>query len=840
MSGSIDLKNYLRKSILVGIKMKEAYKLSKMKRMMIADFDENITDRHKYKTFDKDEIKKMNDYIASYGANGEKEVIYNLGFSSIADYGRVYAPNSFGSFWSYVKNTVADEDYIDIDMVNSQANIIFNIATKDLKMSPEYDIPMLNIYVNRRQTFLDAIIKDYRVDAREAKLLMTSLMNGGTLYGWKNEKEIYGGLDVNNCYIFEKEMGRIAEKFFNTNYDTYDAVRADSQLKNITEGTEIKTKLFSRVCKNIEILCLEKLYQCCGRPKYGSLEHDGMRVQRSLFSSNGGEDGKLILDDVMKETLIAILADKDLGYDIEFIVKKAVDFMPMSEKDELDGNFEYFDGKYFEVLQTYADKKRYFEIFHFKVMIPFSYYQLSWSEHDYGKLELHETTQEQIAKAYRNRKYTKKIIERKENARGEIVEKPKTVIVKFTDDWLDDAEIRTYHNIDFIPYNKIATKLNYWDGMSIKTYNTFFGYSIKCNTPIPENGNKLLKIWSDLVFELCGENQKFYDLYVNSLAHKIQFPNEKPRAGAFIFKSKQGEGKNMSLVPFEVLLGEYYISSCDEKDFFGAYADGYYRKIIINLNECQLGKESRDAQGTIKAFITEEWKSMNQKFKLVVKVRNTALPIFYTNEQQPFAIDFRSGERRLNVAEGSGKYADRKKYGKKFWADMNTRFRSDEFIATFYNFLNTRDLSNVDWSQVKTEAYMDMSIKYHSSDILFICDWIERKILGHKTMNEIKGTEEPLPTRYTVASVFDDYKQFCVEYNIKSEYVLPQHKFMANLVDLKIGITSKRSSVNVFDMDLEIVKEKLLEEGFLKKDENYKPKEEDEEGGISLDEMYDL
>jgi hypothetical protein len=107
-------------------------------------------------------------------------------------------------------------------------------------------------------------------------------------------------------------------------------------------------------------------------------------------------------------------------------------------------------------------------------------------------------------------------------------------------------------------------------------------------------------------------------------------------------------------------------------------------------------------------------------------------------------------------------------------------------------------------------------------------------------MNEIKGTEEPLPTRYTVASVFDDYKQFCAEYNIKSEYVLPQHKFMANLVDLKVGITSKRSSVNVFDMDLEIVKEKLLEEGFLKKDENYKPKEEDEEGGISLDEMYDL
>jgi len=64
---------------------------------------------------------------------------------------------------------------------------------------------------------------------------------------------------------------------------------------------------------------------------------------------------------------------------------------------------------------------------------------------------------------------------------------------------------------------------------------------------------------------------------------------------------------------------------------------------------------------------------------------------------------------------------------------------------------------------------------------------------------------------------------------------------MANLVDLKVGITSKRSSVNVFDMDLEIVKERLLEEGFLKKDEHATQRESaDDDCGVSLDEMYDL
>ena len=73
-----------------------------------------------------------------------------------------------------------------------------------------------------------------------------------------------------------------------------------------------------------------------------------------------------------------------------------------------------------------------------------------------------------------------------------------------------------------------------------------------------------------------------------------------------------------------------------------------------------------------------------------------------------------------------------------------------------------------------------------------------------------------------------------------SEYVLPQHKFMTNLVDLKIGITSKRSSVNVFDMDLDNVKKILLERGFIKADTNLMPIIEDEDGGMSLDDMYDL
>jgi uncharacterized protein YozE (UPF0346 family) len=820
-------KNYLRKSILVGVKMIEAYDISKIRRILVADKDE-------HKLWE-DEIKTMNSYILSYGGKTEKEAIYNFGINSNCDYGRIYADRSFGQLWSAVKNTVSHEDYIDIDMVNSQATIMWQMATKDLRMD-ETILPQFKRYIENRDDYFNRVMKHYDVSKKLAKLLFTSLMNGGSLFGWKQKNKIHCSQDIYELNQFKAEADRIAETFIGKRPDIYAKIVADADFKSV--DTNITSKVFSRVVKNIEALCLEKLYIKCDYPRYGSLEHDGIRIRRDLL------DGSQLFDAIYG-AMADIENDRDLGYSVQFIVKEPTEFLPMADQTEVDGNFEIFDEDYFEQLTTYEDKKKYFEIFHFKTITPKPKYQhLCWINQDYGRLELHEWDSGDVGTAYCNRF----VVEMKEtitiNKKGQEIKKTKPEEILFTRKWLKDANIRTYNRIDFIPYNKISSKLTYWDGNKEVAYNSFLGYSMKCNTPIPENGDKLLQIWTDLVFELCGANERFYNLYVNSLADKIQFPNKKSKAGCFVFKSSQGAGKNMSLVPFEVLLGEYYISSSEERDFWGTHADAFYRKIIINLNEMQMGKDSRDSEGKIKAFISEEWMTMNQKFKNLRKVRNTALPIFYTNGQKPFSIDFRTGDRRLNVAEATEKYIElNKKYTKDaFWGQMNTIFRSDKFIATFYDFLNKRDLSNVDWSQVKTTAYMDMAFQYHTSDILFICDWVEKTINFHNAMNEAQGKNEPLPTRFNVSQVFAKYIEFCSEFNIKPEHTLPQHKFMANLTDLKVGITSKKSSVMVFDMDLKNVKKILIDKEFLKPDiiDDEDEKKEEEKDSTSLCDIYGL
>jgi hypothetical protein len=826
----MSLKNYLRETVLVGVKMIEAYCLPYMRRILHAD--EGVK-----KLWD-DDVIKMNNYILSYGGKPERELTYNFGITSECDYGRLYADRSFSQLWSAVKNTVSVDDYIDIDMVNSQANILYQMATKDLGVE---NLIQLERYINHRDEWIEEVMEHYTVSKRAAKLLFTSLMNGGSLYSWKHNPEIniVTSWDIPELEQFSKELGRIGDAFAGKRDDLYHKVVNDAGFK-IGIDYNVKAKALSRVCKNIEALCLEHLYKRLGCPRYGSLEHDGIRVRRDLFNEN------FKLDDVLKLVRIDVQNDRDLGFDIEYIEKKPTDFLPMADKEETDGNFEMFDEQFFSRLNTYEEKKKYFEAFHFKVVTPKpAYYHLCYTEQDYGKLELHQWTKADITEFGRNKKVFRMVETKKKNTKGEMITKLQPKRLDFVDEWLEDENIRTYNRIDFIPSNKISSKLTYWDGINERSYNSFLGYSMKCNTPIPENGANMLRVWTDLVFELCGANEEFYNLYINSLAHKIQFPDQKSKSGCFVFKSYQGAGKNMSLVPFEVLLGEYYISSSEENDFWGTYADGYYRKIIINLNEMQMSKEGKDAEGKIKAFITEEWKTMNRKHQLVIKVKNTALPIFYTNGRKPFSIDFRTGERRLNVAEATDKYQNKSK--EKFWAPMNDLFRSDKFISTFYNFLSTRDLTGVKWSQVKTKAYMDMAFQYTTSDVLFICDWVEKKVNYYTAMNiaqknsklNLLGTDSPMPTRFEERDVYFSYIEFCKEYNIKDDLMLPRHKLFSYIEDLNIGIKCIKSSTKKLEMNLLEVKKKLIEKKMLMPDEEGDTTIEEDTTSIDEESLFD-
>jgi hypothetical protein len=272
---------FLKKSILVGVKMIEAYSISKLRQILVADKENG--------TLWDDDVKKINNDILSYNGKTEKEVTYLFGTNSECDYGRVYADRSFGQLWSAIKNTVSVDDYIDIDMVNSQANIMYQIATRNLKIKEE-EIPQFTKYVNHRNEYMNKVIAHYDVSKRLTKLLFITLMNGGSLYGWKQDNKIYRGIDIAELNQFSAEALLIAKRFFGEYPDTYATIKSDANFKS---DTNITMKAFSRVLKNIEALCLEKLYIRCGYPRYGSLEHDGIRIKKELLIDAEGNSGRL-------------------------------------------------------------------------------------------------------------------------------------------------------------------------------------------------------------------------------------------------------------------------------------------------------------------------------------------------------------------------------------------------------------------------------------------------------------------------------------------------------------------------------------------------------------------
>ena len=327
----------------------------------------------------------------------------------------------------------------------------------------------------------------------------------------------------------------------------------------------------------------------------------------------------------------------------------------------------------------------------------------------------------------------------------------------FIKEWLDDTNLLCYNKSDFIPYNGI-NKLNNDE----KIYNLFNGYNNKINSLYNiDKKDKILQPFFDLLFSICEENEKYKDYFIKYLAHMIQYPNEKIPI-CFILKGKQGTGKNVLLSAISNIIGkEYYITSSKPDDFFGNYAEGFYRKLLVNMNECE-GKDTFDFEGKIKSFITEDTININPKFIRPTEIRNVARIIITTNKSNPIPIDIKSIDRRFVVFQNSDKYLD-KKYNSNFWTKLVNHFKCDEFIACLYDYLINIDINNYNWrlNRPITEQYKSMCRLYIPTEALFLEYFINR--LKDEQQNDFithniqKDEFELIPLNH----MCNEYNEYC-------------------------------------------------------------------------------
>jgi len=430
------------------------------------------------------------------------------------------------------------------------------------------------------------------------------------------------------------------------------------------------------------------------------------------------------------------------------------------EKDKL----THFDSDYFNTFKSnYLIQKKYIEHFICKVIRPEpQYIYLEDEESDIGKKSC-IFSEGNILTAFRH------LITETKTKDDEIKE------VRFTNIWLNDPKIKCYNKLDFIPYNGFIPEQN-----NTKVFNLFTGYNPKILSKYNEEKEDIiLKPFFELGVELCGGVQDHFDYLLKYFSHMIQKPNERIPI-CFIIKGKQGTGKNVFLNAIGKLIGkEHYITSANPKDFFGDYAEGFYHKLLVNMNECE-GKDTFDFEGKIKSFITEDTITINPKNVRPSQIRNMARVFIFTNKPNPIPIDVKSSDRRYTVYQTTDKYLN-KKYGTIFWKKLIEHFNKEEFIACLYNYLNKQKIDQFDWLGQRpiTEAYKEMCKLYVPVEALFLENYLikyrgclikpDSDSDDEETDNESITSKMEIQQNPLTKEIYEEYTKYCKTHGFTSD-----------------------------------------------------------------------
>jgi hypothetical protein len=722
------------------------------------------------------EVKQLNRY-KSLVNKGTKlaRVLYKRSMK----YGRCLVQNSIGLFGMRrkIRHTLANRvGFCDLDIINAHPDILLQICK-----SNGLECDKLDDYVRNRDDILNRIMEEIpcltqkrEQDRDRAKNLFIRILYFGKWENWLDEKkdrdgnveEPYIPLEhlspwlVNKVEALSVQLKKIGELILKANPQLVKEVKKSKEEKKQKEYNEMGA-VVSFFLQEHENRVLEAVYQMCLAKGYIRdnvcvLCADGIMLETNLLPAE--EILCEELNTISKEKCGLNLRWKKKGLDEDMIDILDDNMLGIASLDQT--KLAKWDGKYFNSLGSYAEKKIYFENFVCKIMKPDPAYVFMETENaDIGKTNVFYS-QGKITEAFNHLKS------------GEVCENGEEI--KFMTKWLADEEIKVHTRMDFRPRPDHEPD-------DETTFNLFAGFNPHINTPYNHTDKeRYLKHFKGIGKALCGGDDKYWEFFLFYLAHIVQFPHEKIPI-AFIIKGKQGTGKNVFLGVIGTIIGlAHYITSSNPKDFFGDYAEGFYHKLLVNMNECE-GRDTFDFEGRIKSFITEDTITLNRKFVQPISIMNLARLIITTNKPTPIPIDIRSKERRYVVYETTDEYLDAK-YGTQFWTKLIAHFKRPEVIACIYDYLMEQDIKDYDWRANRpiTKAYIQMCKNFIPAEVLFLenkirlileNDWAVKHIIvpqSHPPYEEGETPElmEPEIEKNgmlgtTVYKEFDDYaKEF--------------------------------------------------------------------------------
>lgn len=339
------------------------------------------------------------------------------------------------------------------------------------------------------------------------------------------------------------------------------------------------------------------------------------------------------------------------------------------------------------------------------------------------------------------------------------------------DAWMKDEKRRSYNGIVFAP-----------QGAPSDFYNLFKGFPIQ---PIEGDCSLYLQHLSE---NICCGNVEYFEYLLSWMAHMIQRPSELPGV-AIVFRGAQGTGKGLATDELGRLIEPHYIVLSGMEQLVGRFTGHLKDMILVYANEAIWGG-NKSAEGALKAMITDQDSSIEQKFKDVIRLDNYKRIMVSSNEG--WAVPVSKDDRRFLILDVSSKYKENHAY---FGAIID-QMRNGGSEALMY-FLKNRDLSEFNVRKVpQTPFNFDLKLLSMDSTDSFIYEYLR------------EASEEDWDCSVCKSTLHNEYLDWCKNHGKKhnttaSVFGKQLKRILPSLTECKkkaesFGLPSKRQNHYIF------------------------------------------
>ena len=638
-----------------------------------------------------DEFKKQmrdscfeNDYnpfslLIKYLANSKNGSI-NTNYKQNAGIGRFYAVKSLSmqSMPREIRHTIANEYYIDIDMVNAHPVILLHLCNQR-QMFPK----VLKRYVKNRDKLLDML----KVSRDDAKIVVLSLINGGNkaydaleykpkwLIDFKKEIEIIHKMFATDK-AYEKHVEKREADGINQNHKAsyMNILLCDFENKILINiYNHLKNPAIAVLCFDGLMILKDAIYNLKDCQEY-IYEQLGIKIELKVKPMDGGFE--------IKECPKYVEPSFDLYTDFEKLVNKEVYIERVSYwcKSSIvlinNGGNHFFLTKNKRIDSMTNEASIYYKQVSEKNLLNnlnVNCYVINEGYDAKFALEYNE-----MSKQEREKVSPAQLASLKQYLYS--ILGPTTM---HGDGYVSTAirhrALTSKNNVEFYPYLARNGEPVLYD-----CFNIFTGF------PLEKIPNTLPNMFEQsLLYKHLGDEMMNGDIgelnhFLDHIADMIQQPHL-VRGPSHLFYTSPGMGKGMLEVLMSRLLGQdHVITFGDISTYFSNFNSEQSNKILKIFEEVSDKGEAFHKHDRLKGDQTKKTERIEPKGIDAYSIRHCARYWYYTNNENALYIE--NNDRRHTMHRANNRMANITEYFNQLWALV----RNEAFCRMVFEYFATR------------------------------------------------------------------------------------------------------------------------------------------------------